>query len=76
MSDPARVLEDGLSLPPTERTRVAIELLESVDPPPSHSAAEQWAEEIRRRVDEIEDGSVELEDWEAVRARLHTALAK
>ena len=55
---------------------MAIELLESVDPPPSHSAAEQWAEEIRRRVDEIEDGSVELEDWEAVRARLHTALAK
>jgi hypothetical protein len=76
MSDAARVLEEGLSLAPAERTRVAIELLESLEPPPSENAGELWAEEIRRRVAEIDTGSVELDAWDTVRLRLHAPFAK
>jgi len=32
-----------------------------------------WAEEIRRRIDEIEAGTAKLEDWESVKARLAAA---
>jgi len=32
-------------------------------------ASAAWSKEIRRRVDEVEAGTAELEDWETVRAR-------
>jgi len=41
--------------------------------PEDADAAAAWSKEIRRRVDEIEAGTAELEDWETVRARLEAA---
>lgn len=34
-----------------------------------------WAEEIRRRIDEIEAETAKLEDWDSVKARLAAASA-
>ena len=72
MADPARVLEDALTLSTDDRARIAHELLHSLEPEDVDAAA-AWSQEIRRRVDEIEAGTAELEDWEIVRARLETA---
>jgi hypothetical protein len=72
MADPARVIEEALQLAPTDRARVAHQLilsLEEVEP----DAEARWADEIRRRVDEIEAGTAELEDWEVARQKLRSA---
>jgi putative addiction module component (TIGR02574 family) len=72
MADAARVLEEALALAAGERARIAHELIQSLEPEDSDAAA-AWSDEIRRRVDEIEAGTAELEDWETVRARLEAA---
>ena len=72
MADAARVLEQALALGADERARIAHELIQSLEPEDADAPA-AWSEEIRRRVDEIEAGTAELEDWETVRARLEAA---
>lgn len=72
MADPARVLEEALALAANDRARIAHELLHSLEPEDADATA-AWSDEIRRRVDEIEAGTAELEDWETVRARLDSA---
>ena len=72
MADPARVLEEALTLAANERARIAHELIHSLEPEDADATA-AWSDEIRRRVDEIEDGTAEVEDWETVRARLEAA---
>ena len=72
MADAARVLEAGLALGAEERARIAHELIQSLEPGDADAPA-AWSDEIRRRVDEIETGTAELEDWETVRARLEAA---
>jgi hypothetical protein len=69
MSDPARVLEDALELDPSDRARIVRELIVSLEQADA-DAEGLWREEIRQRIDEIEAGTAELEDWSAVRGRL------
>ncbi len=69
MADAARVLEEALALTAAERARIARQLIHSLEPE-DVEAADAWNEEIRRRVDEIQAGTADLEDWESVRARL------
>jgi putative addiction module component (TIGR02574 family) len=69
MADPARVLEEALALSVDERARIARELLHSLELEDADASA-AWSDEVQRRVDEIEAGTAELEDWEVVRARL------
>jgi putative addiction module component (TIGR02574 family) len=72
MAEPARVLEDALTLTPDDRARIAHELIHSLEPEDAEAAA-AWSREVRRRVDEIQAGTAELEDWQTVRARLEAA---
>jgi len=72
MADPARVLEEALALSVNERARIARELIHSLELEDA-DASTAWSDEIRRRVDEIEAGTAELEDWETVRRRLEVA---
>lgn len=69
MTDAARVLEEALAFTADERARIARQLIHSLEPE-DVDAADAWNEEIRRRVDEIETGTADLEDWETVRGRL------
>jgi putative addiction module component (TIGR02574 family) len=64
------VLADALRLNSNVRAELVAELLASLDGPPDHDAASAWDEEISRRVDAIEKGTVELESWEDVRGRI------
>lgn len=72
MTDAARVLEEALALNADERARIAHELIHSLEPEDADAAA-VWSNEIRKRIDEIEAGTAELDDWESVRARLEAA---
>ena len=69
MVDAARILEQALALTTDERARIAHELIHSLQPEGADAEA-AWSEEVRKRVDEIEAGTAELEDWATVRARL------
>lgn len=54
------------------RRRIAHELIHSLQPEDAGASA-AWSDEIHRRIDEIEAGTAELDDWESVRARLESA---
>jgi len=45
-------------------------MIESLDPRPTPEVKAAWSREIERRGREIDDGTVELLDWEDVRAEL------
>jgi putative addiction module component (TIGR02574 family) len=53
-----------------DRATLAGLLLESLDQPPDPAVEAAWAEEIERRVRELESGEVKAVPWEDVKARL------
>lgn len=68
VSAPAkRATQRWKSTPPKVRAGMLIETLDG-EPEPGVEAA--WAEEVERRVREIESGAVEMIPWEQVRAEL------
>lgn len=50
----------ALALAAEDRAELAHELLVSLDGPPEHGVAAAWDVELRRRLDEVESGSVTL----------------
>ena len=77
MTDEASaILKKALALPPEARAAIADSLLESLEPSPPDEGAEQaWAEEIKRRVEDIDFGRVQLIPYEEVRRRLMARLS-
>jgi Putative addiction module component len=69
MADPSRVLAEALSLTVEQRARLAHELIQRLEPDDAAVAA-AWSKEIGTRIDDIEAGTAEREDWAVVRARL------
>ncbi len=69
-----KIIEEVLSLSPQARAYVAEKLIESLDTEPDITLSSEWRDEIRKRCREIDEGSVELRDAEAVFARGYAAL--
>lgn len=61
---------DAAQLPEHDRATLAGLLIETLDPISEPDVEAAWSEEIKRRVAEIEAGTVELTPWEEVRAEL------
>ena len=61
------VLTNALSLTAEERGKVAATLIESLDEQVDDGADEAWADEIQRRLDEIDAGKVQLIPWDEAR---------
>ena len=72
--DAARLLEELLKLPETERARVVGELLRSLDsieePLEQADYDASWGVEIERRVREVESGAVVAIPWDEARRRI------
>ena len=79
-----QLLQSALSLPANDRAEIAALLIESLDDdvettgsPAEVEAA--WADEIKRRLDQIDKGEVQMIPWEEVigsmRERLNDARA-
>ena len=64
------VLADALRLGPDERAELAAEVLASLDGPADAGAEAAWEQEIRRRTEAIDAGTVELESWDDVKNRI------
>jgi len=65
------LLEKALSLSTQERGLIIDRLIESLDvAPPDAGVEKAWAEEIKRRVDDVHSGRVEMIPGEEVRRRL------
>jgi putative addiction module component (TIGR02574 family) len=72
----SELLRKALALPPEARAALAGSLLESLDQHPDEEGVEEaWAEEIKRRVEEIDSGKVQMIPYEEVRRRLAARLA-
>ena len=69
-SQPKQILDIALSLPESERAVLAATLIRSLDDASDPKADAEWATEIERRIHSIDDGSVELEPWDAVMNKL------
>lgn len=64
------LIREAAELPESDRATLAGAMIESLDPKPTPAVKAAWSREIERRVREIDEGSVELIDWEEVRAEL------
>lgn len=67
---------EAADLSESERAELAGLLLESLEGEPELDVEAAWAEEIERRVRDIDEGRVETIPWEQVRAQLHARLAE
>jgi putative addiction module component (TIGR02574 family) len=64
------VFHDAARLPERDRATLAGLLIETLDPVSEQDVEAAWSEEIKRRLVEIDAGTVELISWEEVRAEL------
>jgi len=73
-TDAESLYQAALKLPDGERFMLANRLLESVEGGRDPDYDEAWAAEIGRRIEEVENGTVEMIPWEEVRAKLYEGL--
>jgi putative addiction module component (TIGR02574 family) len=72
----SELLKKALALPPEARAAFADSLLESLDEEPVDEGVQAaWSEEIKRRIEEIDSGKVQMIPFEEVRRRLAARLA-
>jgi putative addiction module component (TIGR02574 family) len=74
--DPKHLLEEALQLPAEARAALAGELIQSLDERVDDDAEEAWAAEIRRRVDQLDAGTVKTVPWSEVRRRIYQAAGR
>lgn len=64
------VFHEAAQLSEQDRATLAGLLIETLDPAIESEVEAAWSEEIKRRLDEIDAGTVRLIPWEEVRAEL------
>jgi putative addiction module component (TIGR02574 family) len=69
-------LGTALALPPDERAWLAKELIASLEESEDAGVEAAWAEEIEKRIAEVESGEAETASWEEARARIRASLSK
>ena len=70
----AEILLEASELPESDRAELAGRLLETLHGQPDEDVEAAWAEEVERRVRQIDAGEVKTIPWEEVRAKLHARL--
>lgn len=70
MTDYASILTAASQLPLDERLRLIDDLCSSIPVKPPPQLSPEWMGVIERRSREIDEGTVETDNWEDVRARL------
>jgi putative addiction module component (TIGR02574 family) len=70
------ILGTALALPPDERAWLAAELIASLEEAEDAGVEAAWAEEIEKRIAEVESGEAETSTWEEARERVRATLSK
>ena len=65
--DLKELFQEATELSEQDRATLAGLLIESLDPKPDPGVDQAWADEIARRVAELDEGIVETIPWEQVR---------
>ena len=65
--DPSKLLKEALKLSPEARAALATSLLESLDEAVDEGAEAAWAEEVAKRVHELDSGAVTPVPWSEAR---------
>ncbi len=65
--DPGKLLEEALKLSPEARAALAASLLESLDEDVDEGVEAAWAEEIAKRIHELDSGVVTPVPWSEAR---------
>jgi len=65
--DPSKLLAEALKLSPEARAALATSLLESLDEAVDEGAEAAWAEEIGKRIRELDSGAVAPVPWSEAR---------
>jgi putative addiction module component (TIGR02574 family) len=71
-----QVLREALQLPPRARADIAATLLHSLDETEDAHVEVAWADEIKRRMDDVDTGKVKLVPWPAARRRLQLRIRR
>jgi putative addiction module component (TIGR02574 family) len=58
-----KLLDDALKLSDKDRAEVAAKLLDSLDSDQEDEIEEEWAAEIMKRIDDLEQGKVKAIPW-------------
>ena len=67
------VLKFALGLPETDRAELAASLIESLDTTVDENRDAAWSVEIKRRLESIDRGEVELVPWEDVMREMRSS---
>jgi putative addiction module component (TIGR02574 family) len=70
------ILDTALALPPKERAWLASELIASLEEGADVDVEAAWAEEIEKRIAEVDSGEAETSSWEEAQARIRATLSK
>ncbi|WP_447603517.1 addiction module protein [Nitrospira sp. Nam80] len=68
--DARKILEEAMRLEPGTRALIAETLLESLDFEEDFEISQAWHDEIRRRIEQIDRGEIELIDSDTVMGEL------
>jgi putative addiction module component (TIGR02574 family) len=72
--EPAELLRDALLLPVEARAALVDSLKESLDVEVDDGVEDAWREEIHRRLQQIDSGTVRMIPWDEARRRLRDSL--
>lgn len=70
MIDTTSLLAQALTLPESERAKLAARLLESLDTQTQSDIDEEWVAEIERRCAAVDEGTLATSEWNDMRARI------
>jgi putative addiction module component (TIGR02574 family) len=70
------LLESALKLPREERARIAAELIVSLAGILDEGVEAAWDAELERRIEQVDQGEVQLLDWKAVKDEIALALKR
>ena len=68
--DTTKILEEALKLPVEARAALAGSLLESLDEVVDENVEATWADEIARRIDDLNTGKAKTVPWSQARRRI------
>ena len=69
------LLREAMSLSVEARAEIAGQLLKSLEPPDDRDVEEAWRVEVRKRIEQLDSGTVKTTPWEEVRDRLYAELS-
>ena len=67
------LLNEALSMSPGERARIAHCLIHSLEEPSAENVEAEWIELAQKRLEELENGTVQPVSWEEIKKMVRVA---